>query len=123
MSITRDLIEGAALVSPIALGVGLLLLVRPPADADQHDLSDYMADTVQPEPGGPALRLRMRSTTTYTADILPPAPPGTQVHLPAYADTVVAQSLARYGGCAEDIAARWLRELGEQARARMAGVR
>lgn len=114
-----------ALPALAVIGGGVILLATFGRDskADEHDLSDYH----EPQPVNPAPRSLARVeeldqqradfTWGYADDELPPAPEGMNAGSPLYAgmlfDTWFPES-------AEDTAARFLRELRDEA---LAGAR
>ncbi|MFI2663691.1 hypothetical protein [Micromonospora carbonacea] len=115
-----DLTPAVPGLAVIAGGVALVLVCGRDADANQHDVSDY-----HPAPAGSLAESR-RAWPLVDRKPMPQRPPGQHRSAecptwePPVADMVVALVASRYGSSPQDIAARWLRELGEQARAQLA---
>ncbi|WP_431976137.1 hypothetical protein [Micromonospora haikouensis] len=123
-----DLTPAVPGLAVIAGGVALVLVCGRDADANQHDLSDYHPDAVD----APGLHESRRTWPLVDRQTMPQRPAGAHrtaetcdgpTWTPPVADLVVALVASRYGASAQDIAARWLAELGEQARARLAVTR
>ena len=120
MSLAHDLLLGAALAGPIALGLLLVVAATRSADANSHDLSDYRAPIdapteeietspePQPEPDRAAVIAAVVASQPFDPATVPWTPP--------YADLVIASVLRRYGDSPADIAGRWLRDIAEVER-------
>lgn len=115
-----DILADGIGLGPIAAAVGLIALFGRDTNADHHTIDDYKptgdpAPHIQPthQPGRWADLDRQT-----TADILPPAPPGTDAGgTPIYRQAYVDHLFAGFDAAA--VAAQVLRDLGEQARARI----
>lgn len=117
------LIEAWPYVAVIAGGVLLVATFARDPKADEHDLSDYHeAAPVNPAPRSLARVEQIDQqaadyTWGFADDILPPAPEGMNAGSPLYAGTLFD---TWFPETAEDIAARFLREIRDEA---LAGAR
>ncbi len=108
----------------LIVGTGILAGLRDP-EADRLDLSDYHPRQPTRLVEGHRYRLRNRLPQALPGLNVPPAslpltvpaswPPVTE-RCPVYVDTVIARVLSRYGDGYDDIAHRWLVEIGREVR-------
>ncbi|MEV7267098.1 hypothetical protein AB0N38_26400 [Micromonospora aurantiaca] len=112
-----DILAAGIGLGPIAAAVGLIALFGRDTDANHHTIDDYKPTT---DPGAHIQPTRQPGRWTHldrqtTADILPPAPPGTDAGgSPIYRQAYVDHLFAGFDAAA--VAAQVLRDLGEQAR-------
>ncbi|OKI47271.1 hypothetical protein [Micromonospora sp. CB01531] len=114
-----DIATGLLGLGVIAGAVGLVALGGRDRTADQHDVADYRPTLHPSRRDWPLLdrqgprRLRPHAIADL---ILPPAPAGTRVSLPLYAEQVVAEVMrARYGTTNRAaIAGGFLREIAAE---------
>jgi len=119
VSVFSDLLIAGPSLALIAGGVALVAVAGRDRDrtADQHTVDDYRP---APEAGVETARRRLRRVAL---DVLPPAPPGTQVPLTLYAEQVVVELMrARYGTTNPAvIAGRVLREIAAEQQTKTPG--
>lgn len=118
----RDLMDAAPGLALIGLAVaGVALGGRDPR-ADEHDVSDYRPELAPVRRAWPLLDVDEPAALERQEQpvLVEPAPVAWQ---PPVAELVVALVVRRYGDSPADIAGRWLRQLGDEARAGLAVAR